>query len=106
METAPRTGHPGALRLASDILARVLRPPVPMRVSEWVAANIVLVDGPAAGQMWSPRGAPYMVEILDCLSEDNPSNLITVRKSQQTGASIAELAWTLYIADREPCNLL
>ncbi|UNJ22042.1 terminase large subunit [Microcystis phage vB_MweS-yong2] len=98
--------HPGALRLAASELAAALRPPPPMRVSEWAAQNIVLVDGPAASQLWSPRGAPYLVEILDCLSEDHPANLITVRKSQQTGASIAALAWVLYCADREPANML
>ena len=98
--------HPGALRLAASRLAEALRPPAPMRVSEWVSQNIVLVDGASEGQLWNARGAPYMVEILDCLSEDHPANLITVRKSQQTGASIAALAWTLYVAEREPANLL
>lgn len=99
-------GHPGAMRLAADTLARIIRPPVPMRVSEWAAQNIVLVDGPDAGKNWSPAGAPYIPGILDCLGEDHPCNLVTVRKSQQTGASIAALAWTLYVADREPANLL
>jgi phage terminase large subunit GpA-like protein len=98
--------HPGALRLAASRLADVLRPPAPMRVSDWVASNVVLVDGAADGQLWNARGAPYLVDILDCLSDDHPANLVTVRKSQQTGASIAALAWTLYVAEREPANLL
>jgi phage terminase large subunit GpA-like protein len=108
MQTSPRLaeGHPGALRLASETLEQSLRPPVPMRVSDWMAQNIVLVDGPAAGQLWSASGAPYLTEILDCLSEDHPANLVTVRKSQQTGASIAALGWTLYCAEREPANML
>lgn len=98
--------HPGALRLAAGRLAEAIRPPAPMRVSDWVANNIVLVDGPAAGQLWNADGAPYLVEILDCLSEDHPCNLVTVRKSQQTGASIMALAWVLYVAEREPANML
>lgn len=104
--TAATVSHPGALRLAASKLAQALRPQVPMRVSQWVASNIVLVDGPAAGKLWHPRGAPYLVEILDCLSEDDPANLVTVRKSQQSGASIAALAWVLYCADREPANMI
>ncbi|MCW2276366.1 phage terminase large subunit GpA-like protein [Rhodoblastus acidophilus] len=89
-----------------DALAErlVLAPPMPL--SEWMAENIVLVDGPAAGQLWSAKGAPYLVEIADCLGDDHPCNLVTVRKSQQTGASILALAWCLYIADREPANTL
>lgn len=98
--------HPGALRLAASRLAETIRPPAPMRPSVWVAQNVVLVDGPNAGQLWSPAGAPYLPEILDCLSEEHPCNLVTVRKSQQTGASIMALAWVLYVAEREPANLL
>ncbi len=49
---------------------------------------------------------PIWLIFLDCLSEDHPASLVTVRKSQQTGASIAALAWVLYVADREPANML
>lgn len=101
-----RIAHPGALRFLATRLAAGVRPPKPMRVSEWVSQNVVLIDGPASGQLWSARGAPYMVEPLDCLSEDHPCNLVTVRKSQQSGASIASLAWVLYCADREPANMI
>ena len=66
----------------------------------------MLVDGPQAGQLWKPEGAPYLMEIADCLSDDDPSNLVTVRKSQQSGASILALSWSLYVADREPANFL
>lgn len=105
-QTRLSVSHPGALRLMAARLAERLRPPAPMRVSDWVARNVVLIDGPSSGQLWHPRGAPYMVEILDCLSEDDPCNLVTVRKSQQSGASIAALAWVLYCAEREPANMI
>jgi phage terminase large subunit GpA-like protein len=98
--------HPGAERLAASIIGDAMRPAMPMRVSDWVERNIILVDGPFAGQMWSRRNAPYLVEPLDCLSEDAPCNVVTIRKSQQSGASIAALAWCLYVADRDPANLL
>lgn len=106
MQASSSLSHPGAERLAASSLATALRPQAPMRVSEWVSDNIVLVDGPAAGQLWNARGAPYLVDVLDLLSEDHPCNLVTVRKSQQSGASIASLAWVLYCADREPVNNL
>ncbi len=76
------------------------------RFSKWLEKNVVLVDGPDAGQLWSRRGAPYLLEIADCLNDDDPCNLVTVRKSEQTGASILALAWTLFIADCEPANVL
>jgi len=99
-------GHPNALRLIAEALSKGIRPPEPMPFSRWLTKNIVLVDGPAAGDMWSVEGAPYLPEIADCLSDDHPCNLVTVRKSQQSGASILALAWCLYIADREPSNVL
>lgn len=100
------SGHPSALRLAATALADAIRPPRPMPLSEWLSENMVLVDGPLAGELWTAEGAPYLAEIADCLSDDNPCNLITVRKAQQTGASILALGWCLYIADREPGNTL
>ena len=87
-------------------LAMRLEPINPVPVSQWLAENLVLVDGPCSGRLWSPKGAPYLTEIADCLGDDHPCNLVTVRKSQQSGASILALGWTLYIADREPANTL
>ena len=89
-----------------EALASRLAPIPPIAFSAWLEQNIVLVDGPDAGGLWKARGAPYLPEIADCLGDDHPANLITVRKSQQTGASILALAWCLYIADREPANTL
>ncbi|ATQ67808.1 MULTISPECIES: terminase gpA endonuclease subunit [Methylosinus] len=96
----------GAVAATLDALALRVEPIDPQPLSQWMAENIVLVDGPSAGRMWSLDGAPYLAEIADCLGDDHPCNLVTVRKSQQTGASILALGWCLYIADREPANTL
>lgn len=98
--------HPSAWRVIANRLAQIIRPAEPMPLSRWLAENIVLVDGPAAGKMWSAAGAPYLAEIADCLSDDHPCNFVTVRKSQQSGASILALGWCLYVADQEPANML
>jgi phage terminase large subunit GpA-like protein len=98
--------HPLALAQIAERMANVIRPPTPVPVAQWMSENIVLVDGPAAGKLWNASGAPYLVEIANCLSDDHPCNFVTVRKSQQTGASILALGWCLYVADREPANLL
>lgn len=100
------SGHAGALGMVAGRLARGLTPPEAMRVSTWLERNLVLIDGPMAGQLWNASGAPYLVEVADCLSEDHPCNTVTIRKSQQSGASILGLGWMLYIADREPANTL
>ncbi|MFK0336793.1 terminase gpA endonuclease subunit [Agrobacterium deltaense] len=98
------TVHPGAIRTVSSALSRAIRlqPPVPF--DKWLAKNIVLVDGPKKGELWSAEDAPYLVEIAQCLSQEHPCTEVTVRKSQQTGVSILALAWMLYIAENCPDN--
>lgn len=99
-------GHPDALQFIAFRLAARLRPREPIKFRDWLPQNIVLVDGPEAGRSWSERGAPYLPEIADCLSDDHPSQVVTVRKAAQTGASVLAMAWCLYIADCEPANVL
>ncbi|MDQ2084710.1 phage terminase large subunit family protein [Xanthobacteraceae bacterium Astr-EGSB] len=99
-------GHPNERSFVATRLAAAIRPAEPMPFSRWLPDNIVLIDGPSAGESWMADGAPYLLEPADCLSDDHPCNLVTVRKSQQSGASILALAWCLYTADREPANIL
>lgn len=73
---------------------------------DWLPKNIKLVDGPNAGELWDASGAPYLLGIAECLGDDHPCNEVSVRKSEQSGASILALAWTLFCADVEPANFL
>lgn len=100
------TIHPGALRFVASHLAEAIRPRPPLPFDEWLTKNVVLVDGPRKGELWSPVDAPYLVEIAKCLSQEHPCTQVTVRKAQQTGASILALAWCLYIAEVTPDNVL
>lgn len=95
-----------ALPLRCERIASIVEPRARVSFAQWLPDNIKLVDGPNAGEFWKASGAPYLLEIADCLSDDHPCNEVTVRKSQQTGASILALAWCLYIADLEPANTL
>lgn len=106
MNLAVAPGHPGALRLVAQALSDAIRPKPPVSFREWLPKNIVLVDGPKKGEFWSLDDAPYLGEIADCLSPEHPCNLVTVRKSQQTGVSILALAWALFIAETVPDNTI
>lgn len=98
--------HVGALRLVASTLAEGIRPKPRPLFRDWLPKNIVLVDGPKKGEFWSPEDAPYLPAIADCLSLEDPSNLVTCRKCQQSGVSILALAWTLYLAEHAPDNVL
>lgn len=100
------TFHPGAMQFVAAALADAVRPRKALPFAEWLPENIVLVDGDHKDERWSADNAPYLRDIAECLSLDDPSNLVTVRKAQQTGVSILALAWCLYIADTQPDNIL
>lgn len=87
-------------------MASSLRPAPPLAPSVWASKNLVLTDGERAGQTWDPSTTPYLVQVLDCLSPDHPSTVVTLRKSQQVGASVVAIAWTLYLVDRHPANIM
>lgn len=99
-------GFADAWPIVAGALSDGIRPIERVPFSAWLQQNIELIDGPQTGELWNARGAPYLPEIADCLSDDHPCNLVTVEKSQQTGASILALGWCLYVADREPANML
>ncbi|HEV7293087.1 MAG TPA: terminase gpA endonuclease subunit [Devosia sp.] len=98
--------HLGALRLVASALADAIRPVPPVPFRQWLPKNIVLVDGPKKEEFWAEADAPYLGPIADALDIDHPANLVTVRKSQQTGVSILALAWSLYLAEVAPDNVL
>lgn len=100
------THHPGALAFLSRVLAQIIRPIPPKPFRTWLGSNIILVDGPKKGEFWSADDGPYLPEIADCLSIEHPCNLVTVRKAQQTGITILGLAWSLYLAEEAPDNIL
>lgn len=98
--------HPGADRFVFSSLAEAIRPTRPETFRAWLTRNIVLVDGPRKGEVWSAADAPYLLDIADCLSIEHACNQVTVRKAQQTGVSILALAWSLYLAEVAPDNVL
>jgi phage terminase large subunit GpA-like protein len=98
--------HPGAARLVASALSDAIRPKPPLPFRQWLPKNIVLVDGPKKGDFWAEADAPYLGPIADVLDIEHPCNLVTIRKSQQTGVSILALAWSLYLAEVAPDNIL
>jgi hypothetical protein len=100
-----RKGHTDALRLwANGMLERktvnALRPPVPLAPSAWAKANLIVPDGPGAGQVFDLSLTPYLAEPLDMLGPDSPVNEIAAMKSAQTGFTLLLIALIGYLVDR------
>lgn len=93
-----------ALPVVAGVFAAMFAPPEPMVPSAW-ATQLVVPDGPRAGSRWDRSLTPYVPEIIDELSPDSPHNLACVRKSTQTGVSIAAIALAGAYIDLAPCRI-
>ncbi|NDV87983.1 terminase [Aurantimonas aggregata] len=97
--------HPRALALIAGIFAGMLAPVAPMTPSAWAKEHLVVPDGPRAGSRWDLSLTPYVPEIIDALGPDSPHNMVAVRKSVQTGISVAGIALVGSYIDRAPCRI-
>jgi phage terminase large subunit GpA-like protein len=94
-----------ALPVIAAALAAVLVPSEPLVPSQWMASHLVVPDGPRAGGRWDPLLTPYVAEIVDVLGPDSPHNLVAVRKSAQTGVSVAAIGLVGAYIDRAPARI-
>jgi phage terminase large subunit GpA-like protein len=99
------TGFADPRPLIAGVFARIVAPPEPLVPSEWMAGHLVVPDGPRAGGRWDPRLTPYVAEIVDSLGPDSPHNLAAVRKSAQTGISVAGIGLVASYIDRAPARI-
>lgn len=96
---------PNALALVAGIFAAAFMPPEPVKPSEWMAAEMVVPDGPRAGSKWDPSLAPYVAAVVDPLGPDGDANFVVVRKSAQTGLSAGATGLVGCYVDRAPCRI-
>ena len=99
------TTHANALAIIAAAMAQVIAPPIPMPPSVWAAENLVVPDGPRAGEKWDLSLTPYIKEPLDFLGPDSGVNEIAVMKSAQTGFTLLLIAAAGHTIDRDPCRI-
>ena len=97
-----------ALGVMAEGLRKSLRPPKRRRVWEWAAAERRVSEesgSPYPGR-WSNDLAPYLIEIMDCLSLSHPARSVAVRKGAQLGVTECGLNLQGQIIDEAPCSIL
>lgn len=106
---ATRRGPDGlvdASWLVRTRLRRRVRPVPPIPPSLWASRNLVVPDGPRAGEPWSLELTPFVAEPLDAFGPDSAVNEIAVRKSAQTGFTTLAIAAIGHSIDRDPCRMM
>ena len=104
-ESAPMPARPSAIALIAGIFAAVLAPRAPVLPAAWAAANMILPDGPNAGEHMDLTRTPYVVEPMNFWADDTPGNKGVWRKSKQVGASTTAIACMGFTVDQEPCDV-
>lgn len=89
------------------IRREVYRPAPQVRVSEWAASHRVLTKGPMAGQLWTNEEAPYLVEIMDTISDPYRPRRAVVMKSARVGYTEGVIGNGVgYLIDAEPSDVI
>lgn len=83
-------------------MARGMRPPPRLTVSEWASTYRRFAEDSAKPGPWRHQNAPYLVEIMDRLSPHDPCEQVTIMKCAQSGGSASGENWIGYVADITP----
>jgi len=94
------------ITLVLSTMAATIAPPPMVTPSAWASNDLIVSDGPRAGEKWSADLTPQLVEILDCLDPEHPANRVSVKKSAQTGMTGAGVAWLGSIIAVNPATSL
>ena len=77
-----------AEQLDMAVLARILRPPVPVDLGEWAVRNVRFgPESPFPGR-YDPDRFPFYRRILDVLSPEHPARVVVLRGSAQIGKTV------------------
>ena len=106
MQATLDPGYPVALALLARAWAAGIRPEPVVSPAAWAAEHLVVADGPQSGYRWDPTLTPYAIGILEALAAESPHNVVSVRKSAQTGLTELGIAWLGYIVDVVPAQTL
>ena len=94
-----------AMAVIAGALARATAPVAPIAPSVWAEQNLVVPDGIRKNELVDLKLTPYLREILDFFADACPDNKASVRKSKQTGFTLAAQICCGYTIDVEPCDL-
>lgn len=83
-----------------------VRPKSRLSVSEWAALHRNLPASSSTGGRWDNERTPYLVEIMDALSERNPARVVVCMAGAQVGKSESGYNAVGYWADECPANII
>lgn len=87
-------------------LIQGLTPPKDLTISQWAEENRLLAGAASASKgRWTNERTPYLVEIMDMLSPQNPCSDVAFMKGSQIGGTEAMINTALYYILQSPCPI-
>jgi phage terminase large subunit GpA-like protein len=92
--------------LVAGVLADALRPPPPVDLVRWTESRIIFgADEPKPGP-YSFDEFPFFRPIMEALSPEDPTRVVTLKKSAQIGGTVLADAFLLGWLDMVPTQLM
>lgn len=95
-----------AVAVVALALSAAIMPPDEVDAVSYARNNMVLPDGPKAGDLWDDSLTPYIREPLLMTMTDSGVNEWAIRKSAQTGFTTLLLASCAYHIAQDPCRIM
>lgn len=95
-----------AVAVIAAVLAAAIMPAEQVDAVQYARKNMVVPDGPQAGDLWDDSLTPYIHEPLLMTMTESGVNEIAVRKSAQTGFTTLLLASAAYHIGQDPCRMM
>ena len=95
-----------ALALIAATLASSIMPPEKVGAVDYARQNMVVPDGPRAGQLWDDSLTPHIREPLEMTQQESGVNEVAVRKSAQTGFTTLLMASICHTVAQDPCRMM
>ncbi|NLS02311.1 terminase [Rhizobium sp. P32RR-XVIII] len=95
-----------AVAVIASALGAAIMPPEQVGAVEYARQNMVVPDGPRAGQLWDDSLTPHIREPLAMTMLESGVNEIAVRKSAQTGFTTLLMAAVCHTIAQDPCRMM
>ncbi|MFD1328284.1 phage terminase large subunit family protein [Mycoplana ramosa] len=95
-----------AIAVIAAGLSSTIMPAEQVSAVEFARKNLVVPDGPRAGELWDDSLTPYIAEPLMLSMTESGINEIAVRKSAQTGFTTLLLASVSHFIAIDPCRMM
>lgn len=89
-----------------SVAAKVFEPPPPADLTAWAVKHVGFGDESPFPGAYDPRRFPFFKRVLEVLSPEDASRVVTMMKSAQIGGSVLCQIFVAASLDLDPCQMI